>query len=89
MEEVFGSHDGPDDPGQRAFDVLADTVRAAQAAGRIVADADPVAVAEMLWTSTHGIVSLELTCKAVLDTPVDALVSSMHATLLRGLTPSP
>ena len=88
MEEVFGpEHEGVD-AGQRAFDFLADTVRAAQATGRIV-DRDPTLIAEMLWTSTHGIVSLALTCKMVIESPIEQLVDAMGAALLRGLTPEP
>ena len=86
MEAVFGAEPDADDPGQRAFDVVVDAVRAAQAAGRIV-DRDPTLIAEMLWTSTHGVVSLALQCKMVIESPIDELADAMAAALLRGLTP--
>ncbi|HEY4440521.1 MAG TPA: TetR/AcrR family transcriptional regulator [Candidatus Elarobacter sp.] len=85
MEQVFAVKTD-DDPGQRAFDVVVDAVRAAQAAGHI-RPIDPTLVAEMLWTSTHGVVSLAITCKDVLESPLEELSESLHAALLRGLAP--
>jgi AcrR family transcriptional regulator len=75
-----------DDPGERAFQFLVDAVIAAQAAGAVGAG-DAVALAEMLWTACHGIVSLALTCARVLETPPEALVETLCNTLLRGLAP--
>lgn len=85
MEALFAEQlDDPDDPGERAFQFLVDTVTACAASGAIAAD-DPTLVAEMVWTAVHGVVSLALTCRMVIESPVEQLVDMMCDTLLRGL----
>lgn len=86
MSAIFPEHAAKtdDDPGKRAFDVLIEAVDACRDCGAI-AQADPLAVAEMLWTSLHGIVSLYLTCPAMLETPLARLRRLQLETLMHGL----
>lgn len=80
--------DDPEDPGERAFAFVVDTVKACRDSGAFPAD-DPNLVAEMLWTGVHGIVSLALTCHNVIETPLDTLIDAMCETLVRGLKTAP
>jgi AcrR family transcriptional regulator len=75
----------PENPGERAFQFVVDAFRAAQAAGAIRPDGDPVALAEMVWTACHGVVSMALTCPRALETPPEALADTLCDTMLRGL----
>jgi AcrR family transcriptional regulator len=87
MEAFFpppGAAD-PDNPGERAFQFVVDAFRAAQAAGVIDPDGDPVVLAEMVWTACHGVVSMALTCPRALETPSEALVDTLCDTMLRGI----
>jgi len=86
MEALFppGKAD-PNDPGERAFQFVVDAMRAAQAAGSIRPDGDPVALAEMVWTACHGVVSMTLTCNLALETPPEAIADTLCDTMLRGL----
>jgi len=89
MEALFGEKlDDPDDPGERAFQFLVDTIRQCVECGAIAAEA-PVLVAEMVWTGMHGIVSMALTCHLVLETSPEQLVDAMCHTFLRGLAAAP
>ena len=80
VEELHGS----DDPGARAFDFLVQTVRACQARGEIAA-VEPTLVAEALWTTMHGIVSMALTCRKAIESPLDALTETVLSALANGL----
>jgi AcrR family transcriptional regulator len=85
MEALYAEQmDDPDDPGERAFQFLVDTINECAASGAIAVD-DPLLTAEMIWTAMHGIVSLSLTCRQVIESPVDRLVQTMCQTLFRGL----
>ncbi|BDE08073.1 TetR family transcriptional regulator [Vulcanimicrobium alpinum] len=85
MQALFPpDHQKDDHPGERAFQFVVDIVTSARDAGAIEA-ADPIAVAEMLWTAVHGIVSLALTCSEAIETPLETLVETMCATIGRGL----
>jgi AcrR family transcriptional regulator len=86
LEELFGEEPDSGDSGQGAFDLLVDTVRECVASGAI-AEQDPVLLAEALWSSVHGVVSLRLTCEKVLDSPVDRIVETLVVALTRGLAP--
>ncbi len=87
MEALFPPDNtaDPKDPGERAFQFVVDAFRAAQAAGAIRPDGDPVALAEMVWTACHGVVSMTLTCNHVLETRPEAIVDMLCDTILRGL----
>jgi AcrR family transcriptional regulator len=50
-----------DDPGQRAFDLLAAAIGEAVAAG-VFRPIDPARAADALWAALHGVVSLAITC---------------------------
>ena len=85
MESIFGENmKTPDDPGARAFDFLTETVRACQSAGVMIAG-DPTVIAEMLWTSVHGIVSMALTCRVAIESPLDDITDMLLTTITRGL----
>jgi AcrR family transcriptional regulator len=89
MEAMFGDgQNDPNDPGERAFQFLVDTVQECIACGAI-APADPLLVAEMVWTGVHGVVSMALTCHQVIESPVERLVDTMCATMMRGLSAAP
>jgi hypothetical protein len=47
-------------------------------------DADSARLAEILWTSLHGILSLKLTFPGFLTTPLEELVTNMTDTFLAG-----
>ena len=68
-----------------AFGELIAHVRRAMAAG-VLADADPVDVAQQLWASLHGLVSLRLRSLGFVP-DVDAHRARLFTTLLRGLAP--
>jgi AcrR family transcriptional regulator len=86
MEALFGPAQHEDHEGQRAFDFVVETVRECVACGAVAAQ-DPVLLAETVWASIHGVVSLELTCPHVLDSPVDQIVETLVVALTRGLAP--
>ncbi len=68
-----------------AFGELVAHVRRAMAAGALE-ETDPVDVAQQLWESLHGLVSLELRSLGFVA-DVDAHRRRLVATLLRGLAP--
>ncbi len=80
-------HGGPDDPGARAFGVLAIAFEELAAQGRLAADANPARLAEVFWAGVHGVVSLKLTCSNFLQTPAEALTDTFTRTFLDGLPP--
>jgi len=89
MGALFGDimdRKDPNDPGERAFQFLVDTVQAAIDSGAI-GGGDAVLIAEMAWTGVHGIVSLALTCRTVIESPIEELVDLTCETLVRGLAP--
>ncbi len=68
-----------------AFSELVAHVRRAMAAG-VLEETDAVDVAQQLWASLHGLVSLELRSLGFVD-DVDAHRHRLFKTLLRGLAP--
>jgi AcrR family transcriptional regulator len=87
MEAMFPGDktSNAEDAGERAFQFVVDAFRAAQAAGAIRPDGDPVALAEMVWTACHGVVSMTLTCRDALETSPEAIADTLCDTMLRGL----
>jgi AcrR family transcriptional regulator len=89
MSELFPvfpeAHRSGKEPGQRAFQFVVDTVTEAQRGG-LIAAGDPYKIAEMLWTSVHGVVSLALTCPEAFETAPDELIDGVCDTLLCGLS---
>jgi AcrR family transcriptional regulator len=87
LETLFplGKASDDEDAGERAFQFVVDAFRAAQAAGAIRPDGDPVVLGEMVWTACHGVVSMALTCSKALETPPEAIADMLCDTMLRGL----
>jgi AcrR family transcriptional regulator len=50
-----------DDPGQRAFELLSSTIRAAVASGQFK-PVDSEQAADAIWAALHGVLSLSITC---------------------------
>lgn len=69
----------------RAFDSLVDAVQRAMAAG-VLAEAPPTEIAQIIWSSLHGWVSLELTGIGFVEDQDEAF-QLVCASLLRGLRP--
>ena len=67
-----------------AFNVVVVAIERGQAAGRIV-EGDPIELAQRVWSSCHGAVSLELRGMGFVDDR-DAHYRALVATVLRGLT---
>jgi AcrR family transcriptional regulator len=80
IEEFFVNDD---DPGARAFEALLTTVTELIDKG-IFRRLDPEIAANCCWSALHGIVSLHLTCEAML-TDVWATTAAMHDALVVGL----
>lgn len=75
------------DAEQRAWLPLSNAVSDAVAAGSLVGD--PQVLAHLLWSSTHGLVSLHLAGKLVLGPSLDDLLVPLLTALLRGTAPRP
>lgn len=75
----------PEDPGAQAFMLLVRALEALRDAGRIAADADPIALAKVAWAGAHGVVSLKLACAALQSTPAEDFAAAMIAALLDGI----
>lgn len=86
LEGILGEDEHGDGSGQRAFDLVVDAVREGVAQG-VVAAQDPVLLAESIWAGIHGVVSLQLTCAKVLESPVDQIVETLVVALTRGIAP--
>lgn len=69
----------------RSFGVLTQCVERAMRTGELRRD-DPVAIAQQLWSATHGAVALELTDLCLVDDVV-ATYAAMVETMLAGLGP--
>lgn len=82
-------HDAPiDEPGTgglRAFGFIVEALRELKADGRLARSASVTRLAEVLWTSAHGAVSIKLTCPTFPATPVEELVAATVRVLLAGL----
>ena len=72
---------------RRAFGVLADGVRRAQASGAM-RPGDPIDLAQQIWAACHGATSLELRGIGFVEN-YDAHYESLISTMLAGLAPTP
>jgi AcrR family transcriptional regulator len=68
-----------------AFNILVAAVRRAMAAG-VIAEASPTETAQLIWSTHHGLVSLELMGFGFVD-DWDAAFDRLCTTMLRGLRP--
>jgi len=75
-----GPIEGSDGPGQKTFALLVKTIAELRQK-----EADAFALAEMVWVSVHGLVSLKIVCHAYPVTPVDTLADMLADTLLAGM----
>jgi AcrR family transcriptional regulator len=80
--------DSSDGAGMRSFQLLVTIFDDMKAEGRLSIDADSARLAEIFWTSLHGILSLKLTFPGFLTTPSEELVTTMTDTFLAGLSRS-
>jgi AcrR family transcriptional regulator len=71
--------------GERAYAALMSPIAELAARGRLRPGLDVAAVTDVLWTSTHGLVALKLTCPKFPATPTDALIDTLLRALLDGL----
>ncbi|HMD48050.1 MAG TPA: TetR/AcrR family transcriptional regulator [Bryobacteraceae bacterium] len=73
-----------DEPGDRALQLVASTVRELVDAGRI-APTDPNLTAYLLWSNVHGIVSLQLNCPSMAPFSIDELTNASLDVIEKGL----
>jgi AcrR family transcriptional regulator len=78
--------DSSDGAGMRSFQLLVTIFDDMKAEGRLSIDADSARLAEIFWTSLHGILSLKLTFPGFLTTPSEELVTTMTDTFLAGIS---
>lgn len=77
--------EAPDSPGMRALGLLVSIFSELREAKRLAIDAEPHALAEMIWAAVHGIVSIKIACDRFPRTPTDELLTVMTDGLLQGL----
>jgi AcrR family transcriptional regulator len=77
--------DSSDGAGMRSFQLLVTIFDDMKAKGLLSIDADSARLAEIFWTSLHGILSLKLTFPGFLTTPSEELVTTMADTFMAGL----
>lgn len=77
--------DAPDTGGLRAFGFLVEALDELKGQQRLADGADSHRLAEVLWASIHGVVSLKLTSPGFPATPTDALLAITIRTLFNGL----
>jgi AcrR family transcriptional regulator len=77
--------DAEDSPGKQALGILVAIFEELRGAGRLKTDADPTALAEMIWTAVHGIVSLKITYDRHPETSTDELLRIQTDALVNGL----
>jgi AcrR family transcriptional regulator len=77
--------DAADSPGKRALGILVAIFEELRAAGRLKTSADPTALAEMIWSAVHGIVSLKITYDRHPETGTDELLRIQTDALVNGL----
>ncbi|MBV8637176.1 MAG: TetR/AcrR family transcriptional regulator [Candidatus Eremiobacteraeota bacterium] len=75
------------DPGTQAYLAIVEPIALLAQQGAIDArdDASVRAIADTLWVTVHGIVSLKLTCPTFPETPVDVLIASAMRTFFEGI----
>jgi AcrR family transcriptional regulator len=81
--------DGSGGAGTQSFQLLVTIFDDMKANRSLLIDANSTRLAEIFWTSLHGILSLKLTFPGFLTTPSEELVKIMTDTFLAGLTPPP
>jgi hypothetical protein len=64
----------------RSFQLLVAVFDDMKAERNLIIDADSARLAEIFWTSLHGILSLKLTFSGFLTTPSEELVTTMNYT---------
>lgn len=86
VEVAFQEHaESPDSPGVRALGLLIAIFAELDDLKRLATDADPAALAEMMWVAVHGIVSLKLNgVDHFPKTPADELTELTVDALIRG-----
>jgi AcrR family transcriptional regulator len=77
--------DSADGAGMRSFQLLVTIFDDMKAEGRLSIDADSARLAEIFWTSLHGILSLKLNFPGFLTTSSEELVTTMTDIFLSGL----
>jgi Tetracyclin repressor-like, C-terminal domain len=77
--------DSSDGAGIRSFQLLVTIFDDMKAEQMLSIDANSARLAEIFWTSLHGILSLKLTFPGFLTTPPEELVATMTDTFLAGL----
>jgi AcrR family transcriptional regulator len=91
LSAAYAKH-SEDDPATRAFELLVEIAGGLIAAGlkppktgKPTRAVTPVELAETLWATLHGVVSLKLTCPAFPTSPAETLTHVAMETLLLGL----
>jgi Tetracyclin repressor-like, C-terminal domain len=77
--------DSSDGAGMRSFQLLVTIFDDMKATRMLSIDANCARLAEIFWTSLHGICSSKLTFPGFLTTPSEELVTTMTDTFLAGL----
>ena len=70
--------------GRRAFTLIVRTLQDLKQSGGVRAEEDEALLAEMFWTSVHGVVSLNLVYPAFPITPTEVLLQKTIECLLKG-----
>jgi len=86
MKEVFGENGErktDDEPGSRAYAFLETTVGECIATERF-RQVDTRMAAQLLWAAMHGIVSLKISCEAMMEGDPADIGAAMSETLLHG-----
>jgi AcrR family transcriptional regulator len=78
--------DSSDGAGMQSFQLLVTIFDDMKAERRLSIDADSARLAEIFWTSLHGILSLKLTFPGFLTTPSEELITTMTDTFLAGIS---
>lgn len=73
--------------GRRAFTMIIKTLQDLKQSGGVRAEEDEALLAEMFWTSVHGVVSLKLVYPAFPTTPTEVLLQKTIECLLKGCAP--
>jgi AcrR family transcriptional regulator len=86
VEVAFQEHsEEADAPGKQALELLVSIFAELRKRKQLATNADPAALAEMMWVAVHGIVSLKLNdVDRFPQTPADELYELIANTLIRG-----
>ena len=77
--------DAPGTGGLRAFGFLLQALRELKAQRRLARAANVTQLAEVVWASIHGVVSLKLTCPSFPETTAETLAAAVIRVVLDGL----